>query len=63
MFYYGKNAQFLIDREQLAFPIRAKYDEVDYPTIFAKPIKITTQTLESNANCIEMVKFKLPTLL
>lgn len=59
----GKNARFSIDREQLAFPIRAEYDEVDYPTIFAKPIKITTQTLESNTNCIEMIKFKLPTSL
>ncbi|WP_333860531.1 transglutaminase-like domain-containing protein [Clostridium sp.] len=59
----GKNAQFLIDGEQLAFPIRAKYDEVDYPTIFAKPIKITTQTLENNTSCIEMVKYKLPDVL
>ena len=59
----GKNAQFIIDREQLAFPIRAEYDEVDYPTIFAKPIKITTQTLESNTNCLEMIKFRLPTSL
>ncbi|AGY75312.1 transglutaminase-like domain-containing protein [Clostridium autoethanogenum] len=59
----GRNAQFLIDREQLAFPIRAEYDEVDYPTIFAKPIKITTQTLEDNTDCIEMIKSKLPTSL
>ena len=59
----GKNAQFIIDREQLAFPIRAEYDEVDYPTIFANPIKITTQTLESNTNCIQMIKSKLPTSL
>lgn len=59
----GKNAQFLINREQLAFQIRGEYDEVDYPTIFAKPIKITTQTLEENTNCIEMIKFKLPTAL
>ena len=42
---------------------RAEYDEVDYPTIFAKSIKITTQTLENNINCIEMYKFKLPTSL
>ena len=59
----GRNAQFLIDKEQLAFPIRIEYDEVDYPTIFANPIKITTQTLESNTNCIQMIKFKLPTSL
>lgn len=59
----GKNAQFLLDREQLAFTIRPEYNEVDYKTIFAKPIKITTQTLENNTNCIQMIKFKLPTQL
>lgn len=59
----GKNAQFLIDKEQLAFPIRTEYGEVDYPTIFAKPIKTIIQTLENNTNCIEMIKFKLPTSL
>lgn len=59
----NKNAQFLTDREQLAFSIRTEYDEVDYPTIYAKPLKITTQTLENNTNCIEMIKFNLPTSL
>jgi len=59
----GRNAQFLIDKEQLAFPIRIEYDEVDYPTVFYNPIKITTQTLESNTNCIQMIKSKLPTSL
>lgn len=59
----GKNAQFFIDKEQLAFPIRPEYAEIDYPTIFANPIKITTETLENNTNCIEMIKYKLPTAL
>ncbi|UZW15444.1 transglutaminase family protein [Clostridium pasteurianum] len=59
----GKSAQFFIDKEQLAFPIRIEYDEIDYPTIFAEPIKITTEVLESSTNCIEMVKWKLPTSL
>lgn len=59
----GVNAQFSIEDEQLAFPIRTEYDEVDYPTIFASPIEITTQTLQNSTNCIDMMKFKLPTLL
>jgi len=59
----GKNAQFFIDKEQLAFPIRPEYDEIDYLTIFANPIKVTTETLENNTNCIEMIKFNLPTEL
>ncbi|MFL0195175.1 transglutaminase family protein [Clostridium sp. WILCCON 0269] len=59
----GKNAQFFIDKEQLAFQVRVKYDEVDYPTIFIDPIKITIETLENNTNCIEMIKYNLPTAL
>jgi transglutaminase-like putative cysteine protease len=59
----GKDAQFLIDKEQLAFPVRSKYDEIDYPTIFASPLIITTQTLENNTNCIDMIKYNLPKYL
>jgi len=57
----GKKPQFSIDEEHLAFPIRAEYDEIDYPNIFANHINIITQTLENNTNCIEMIKCKLPT--
>lgn len=56
----GVNAQFSTDIEQLAFPVRIEYDEVDYETIFVSPIKITTKTLEDNNDAIEMMKFKLP---
>ena len=59
----NKRTQFSIDKEQLAFPIRVEYDEIDYLTIFANPVKIITQTLENNTNCIEMIKCKLPTSL
>ena len=59
----GKKPQFSIDKEQLAFPIRAEYDEIDYPTIYANHIKTITQTLECNTNCIEMVNCNLPTSL
>jgi transglutaminase-like putative cysteine protease len=59
----GRNAQFLIDKEQLAFPIRAEYDEIDYPTIFTNHTKIITETLENNTNCMEMIGCKLPTSL
>jgi transglutaminase-like putative cysteine protease len=59
----GKNAQFFVDKEQLAFLIHPDYDEIDYRTIFANPIKITTKTLENNTDCIDMIKYKLPTSL
>ena len=59
----GKKPQFSIDEEQLAFPIRAEYDEIDYPTIFANHVNVITETLENNTNCIEMIECKLPTSL
>lgn len=59
----GKNARFFTDKEQLAFPARAEYDEIDYPTIFVNPIKVTTEALENNTDCIEMMKYNLPTVL
>lgn len=59
----GIDAQFCIDREKLAFPIRLEYDEIDYLTIFTSPIEITTHVLESNTNAIEMIKYNLPTSL
>jgi len=32
-------------------------------TIFSTPIKIVTDTLENNIDCMEMVKYNLPTTL
>lgn len=59
----GKNAQFFVDKEQLAFPVRIEYNEIDYPIIFAAPINSTIEALDNNTNCIEMIKFMLPTSL
>ncbi|MEV3988378.1 transglutaminase family protein [Streptomyces sp. NPDC049837] len=33
----GVDAQFRMDREQVAFPVRAESNEVDYPVLYAKP--------------------------
>ena len=60
---YGKNAQFYPDepqKEQLAFPVRYKYNEVDYPTIYAEPLPVTIKALEGATNCLEMMKYSLP---
>lgn len=56
----GIDAQFSLEEEKLAFPIRSEYDEVDYGTIYANPLDMTVKTLEENDNCIEMVKYMLP---
>lgn len=56
----GVNAQFDINTEKLAFPIRKKYDEKDYPIIYVKPAKVTMDTLSNNENCLLMYKNDLP---
>ena len=57
----GIDAQFSIKEEKLAFPVREKYDEKDYPIIYADPVKITMDTLKDNKDCIEMYMKGLPT--
>lgn len=57
----GINAQFSINKEQLAFPVRDYYDEKDYFTIYKDPNKKTIKTLSDNENCLEMYKYNLPT--
>ncbi len=55
----GVNAQFSIDKEILAFPVRSHYNEKDYPTIYVEPVKITMDTLSNNSDCLEMYKYSL----
>lgn len=56
----GKNAQFSLDKEQLAFNVRDEFREVNYPTIYVHPLKSTVDTLKNNSNCINMIKCNLP---
>lgn len=57
----GINARFSLEKEYLAFPVRSMYDEIDYPIIYANPLKCTMQTLENNTDCKEMYLHHLPT--
>ncbi|WP_433855047.1 transglutaminase domain-containing protein [Streptomyces kronopolitis] len=41
----GVDAQFRLDREQLAFPVRAECNELDYPVLFAEPHPVVLQCL------------------
>ncbi|MFI0906262.1 transglutaminase domain-containing protein [Streptomyces sioyaensis] len=41
----GIDAQFRLDREQLAFPVRAECSELDYPVLFAEPHPVVLQCL------------------
>ncbi|MFG2891410.1 transglutaminase domain-containing protein [Streptomyces sp. NPDC048248] len=46
----GVDAQFRIDREQLAFPVRPECNEVDYPVLFAEPHPAVLQCLREAAD-------------
>ncbi|MDQ0225602.1 transglutaminase [Bacillus sp. 7586-K] len=59
----GVNAQFSINEEYLAFPIREEFAEKDYPTIFDKPNPKTIKTLENHRHALDMYKYYLPEVL
>lgn len=56
----GVNAQFSIDEEILAFPIREYYGERDYVTNYYEPHPEIIKTLERYSNCMEMCQVGLP---
>ena len=56
----GVDAQFSMDEEKLAFPIREAYGEMDYFTNFAEPHPDIIHVLESNTDCLEMYRKRLP---
>lgn len=57
----GINAQFSTGEERLAFPVRPRYGEIDYPHIFAEPLKCTMETLEKSTDCLRMYRQDMPT--
>jgi len=56
------NAEFSIDREQLAYTPQPIIGEVDYPTIFAEPNKAVINVLKKYTNTIDVMK-NLPSKL
>ncbi len=59
----GVNAQFSLEEEKLAFPIREEYDEKDYPVIYKRPNTKTIDVLLQNTDCIKMYLHGLPSNL
>lgn len=59
----GIDAQFSIDQEQLAFPIRRSYDEIDYPTIYTSPNTKTIAVLKHSADLMDAYRNRLPSEL
>jgi transglutaminase-like putative cysteine protease len=59
----GVAAEFDLEAERLAFPVRANYDEVDYPHLHAEPHPAIAQTLEANDDALVMYRQGLPSTL
>jgi transglutaminase-like putative cysteine protease len=56
----GIQAEFSLNSEKLAFPIRKEYDEMDYPVIYTKPNIKTITVLRRNSDCKKMYLSDLP---
>jgi transglutaminase-like putative cysteine protease len=59
----GVDAQFSLDREQLAFRIRPEYDELDYRVNHSQPHPAIVRTLVENDDAIAMYAKGLPSAL
>lgn len=59
----GVQAEFSLEEERLAFPIRPQYGEIDYPVIFATPSAKTMDVLDRYTDVIQMYEHGLPTEL
>jgi transglutaminase-like putative cysteine protease len=57
----GIDAQFSIDEERLAFPVRPEFGECDYETNFAVPHPKIAATLAAHVDCRTMYAHHLPT--
>ncbi|MEU7725442.1 transglutaminase family protein [Streptomyces sp. NPDC040724] len=58
----GVDAQFSLDREQLAFPVRPELGEIDHPELYAAPHPAALDALRESADRPELWT-KLPTAL
>ncbi|MCX5408929.1 transglutaminase family protein [Streptomyces sp. NBC_00335] len=58
----GVDAQFTLDREQLAFPVRPELGEIDYPGVYAAPRPAPLNALQESADRTQLWR-NLPTAL
>lgn len=56
----GVDAQFSLDVERLAFPVRPERDEIDYPTLSIEPHPVIVATLMANDDALVMYERGLP---
>ncbi|GHO53335.1 transglutaminase-like domain-containing protein [Ktedonobacter robiniae] len=55
----GVQAEFSLDQEKLAFPVRPEFDEIDYPTIYARPQRKVVDVLRQHTDSLHMQQFCL----
>lgn len=56
-------ADFSLNEEKLTFTIKPECDEIDFPTVFARPLRTTIDALENGKTCQELMRYHLPTNL
>lgn len=56
----GVQAQFSLNEEKLAFQVREKLEEIDYPVIFKEPNEKTISVLQNNMNALKLYVQHLP---
>jgi len=59
----NSSASFDIENESLTYKVRPEYDEIDFPTVFSKPLRSTIDSLEASSTCAELMHKHLPTNL
>ena len=59
----GTSASFSTDVECLPYIIRPEKDEIDFPTVFARPLRSTIDALEASKDSEDLLTNHLPTTL
>lgn len=58
----GVDAQFSVKPEKLAYPIRPELGEIDYPTVFTKPLDSVIDSMRNSKDSFELF-FKRPEII
>ena len=58
----GVNAQFSLNEEHQAYPIRTELGEVDYPDVFVAPLPAVITAMRESCDCSGLF-FERPELL
>ncbi len=58
----GVDAQFSVEKEQLAYPIRTELGEIDYPQVFINPNDKVLDAMTNSENCKQLF-FNRPEVL